>query len=50
MWSCKSEYPASEHGGDGEGGEEVEEVAGQEVGLVAAVQVAVLPALHQDPP
>ena len=34
--------------GDGDGGEG-EEVAGEEVGLVAAVMVAVLPALHQDP-
>ena len=41
-----SENPAIEHDGEGEEGEEV---AGEEVGLVAAVQVAVLPALHQDP-
>ena len=41
-----SENPAIEHDGEGEEGEEV---AGEEVGLVAAVHVAVLPALNQDP-
>ena len=42
-----SEDPeSSDHDGDGGEGDEV---GGEEVGLVAAVMVAVLPALHQDP-
>ena len=41
-----SENPGSDH--DGDGGEGEDHVGGEAAGVVAAVLVAVLPALHQN--
>ena len=46
LQSVGSENPASDH--DGDGGEGEDHVGAEAAGLVAAVLLAVLPALHQN--